>query len=87
MQYAPQAQDFVQNALGHFALGQFRKREVAPVAMSAYYLLGVAPKGIYLNQIFRGMYPFMAIQLLAMAILWFVPDLANALPRILFDIQ
>jgi len=58
-----------------------------PVAMSAYYLLGVAPKGIYLNQIFRGMYPFMAIQLLAMAILWFVPDLANALPRILFDIQ
>jgi len=56
-----------------------------PVAMSAYYLMGVAPKGVRLNQIFKGMYPFMAIQLLALAIVWFVPDIANWLPRTLFD--
>ncbi|MGI8878405.1 MAG: TRAP transporter large permease [Candidatus Limnocylindria bacterium] len=56
-----------------------------PVAMSAYYLMGVAPKGIRLNQIFKGMYPFMAIQLAALAIVWFVPDIANWLPRTLFD--
>lgn len=56
-----------------------------PVAMSAYYLMGVAPKGVRLNQIFKGMYPFMAIQLLALAIIWFVPDVANWLPRTLFD--
>lgn len=56
-----------------------------PVAMSAYYLMGVAPKGVRLNQIFKGMYPFMAIQLAALAIVWFVPDIANWLPRTLFD--
>lgn len=56
-----------------------------PVAMSAYYLMGVAPKSVRLNQIFTGMYPFLAIQLLALAIVWFVPDIANWLPRTLFD--
>ena len=56
-----------------------------PVAMSAYYLMGVAPKGVRLNQIFTGMYPFMAIQLLALALVWFFPDIANWLPRTLFD--
>ena len=56
-----------------------------PVAMSAYYLMGVAPKGVMLNQIFKGMYPFMAIQLLALALVWFFPDIANWLPRVLFD--
>jgi tripartite ATP-independent transporter DctM subunit len=47
-----------------------------PVAMSAFYLKGVVGKAITLNQIFQGMYPFMAIQILAMAVLWFVPWLA-----------
>jgi len=56
-----------------------------PVAMSAYYLMGVAPKGVRLNQIFTGMYPFMALQLMALAIVWFIPDIANWLPRTLFD--
>ena len=56
-----------------------------PVAMSAYYLMGVAPKGVRLNQIFKGMYPFMAIQVLALALVWFFPDIANWLPRTLFD--
>ena len=56
-----------------------------PVAMSAYYLMGVAPKGVRLNQIFKGMYPFMALQLIALAIVWFIPDVANWLPRTLFD--
>ena len=47
-----------------------------PVAMSAYYLRGVASKLITLNEIFRGMYPFLAIQVVSMAILWLVPWLA-----------
>lgn len=55
-----------------------------PVAMSAYYLLGVAPKGVRLNQIFKGMYPFMAIQMIALIVLWFVPEIVNWLPRTLF---
>jgi tripartite ATP-independent transporter DctM subunit len=55
-----------------------------PVAMSAYYLMGVAPRSVRLNQIFRGMYPFMAMQVLALAILWFFPEIVNWLPRTLY---
>src|SRR5713226_3448805 len=47
-----------------------------PVAMSAYYLKGVAGKVITLNEIFLGMYPFMGIQIAAMGVLWVVPWLA-----------
>jgi len=47
-----------------------------PVAMSAYYLRGVAGKAITLNEIFSGMYPFLAIQVVSMGVLWLVPWLA-----------
>jgi tripartite ATP-independent transporter DctM subunit len=47
-----------------------------PVAMSAFYMKGVVGKAITLNQIFIGMYPFMAIQILAMVVLWLAPWLA-----------
>jgi TRAP-type mannitol/chloroaromatic compound transport system permease large subunit len=55
-----------------------------PVAMSAFYLLGVAPKSVTLNQIYRGMYPFMVIQVIAMAVLWFFPQLASWLPDLIY---
>ena len=47
-----------------------------PVAMSAYYLKGVVGKSISLNEIFQGMYPFLAIQVVSMGVLWLVPWLA-----------
>ena len=47
-----------------------------PVAMAAYYLKGVVGRGITLNEIFTGMYPFMAIQVVAMFVLWLAPVLA-----------
>ncbi len=47
-----------------------------PVAMSAYYLKGVAGHLIDLNQIFRGMYPFLALQVVSMFVLWVIPGLA-----------
>jgi tripartite ATP-independent transporter DctM subunit len=56
-----------------------------PVAMSAYYLKNVAPKSVTLNQIFNGMYPYMAIQVAAMVVLYVYPDLALGLPRIIYD--
>jgi TRAP-type mannitol/chloroaromatic compound transport system permease large subunit len=55
-----------------------------PVAMSAFYLKGVAPRHVTINQIFRGMYPFMAIQVVAMAVLYYWPDLALWLPQALY---
>lgn len=56
-----------------------------PVAMSAFYLKNVAPKHVTLNQIFRGMYPYLALQITAMIILYIFPDLALGLPRLLYD--
>ena len=47
-----------------------------PVAMSAFYLKGVVGKAITLNQIYNGMYPFLAIQVVAMGVLWLLPALA-----------
>jgi tripartite ATP-independent transporter DctM subunit len=56
-----------------------------PVAMSAYYLMNVVPRGITLNQIFKGMYPYIAIQVVAMVILYLVPGLALWLPGLVYD--
>ena len=43
-----------------------------PVAMAAFYLKGVSPTHVTLNQIFAGMMPFMGIQVLALVLpyLW-----------------
>ena len=41
-----------------------------PVAMSAFYLKGVAPKHVTLNQIFAGITPYMLIVILCMAIMY-----------------
>ena len=56
-----------------------------PVAMAAFYLKGVAPPHVTLGQIFRGMMPFMAIQVLAMVVLYVFPQIALWLPRALYQ--
>ncbi|OWW04707.1 C4-dicarboxylate ABC transporter [Rhizobium sp. R72] len=55
-----------------------------PVAMSAYYLKGVAPPHVTLNQIFAGMMPYMLIVILCMVIMYFWPGLTLWLPRYLY---
>ncbi|HEV8670040.1 MAG TPA: TRAP transporter large permease subunit [Candidatus Limnocylindria bacterium] len=55
-----------------------------PVAMSAYYLKGVVGKLITLNQIFQGMYPYLAIQVVAMLVLWLFPQLAYYFPTLVY---
>jgi tripartite ATP-independent transporter DctM subunit len=55
-----------------------------PVAMSAYYLKGVAGRSISLNEIFNGMYPFLAIQIVSMIVLWFVPAIAYLAPDLVY---
>ncbi|MEN9316594.1 MAG: hypothetical protein RIS35_2987 [Pseudomonadota bacterium] len=55
-----------------------------PVAMAAFYLKGVAPPHITLNQIFLGMMPFMAIQVLALAMLYVFPEIGLWLPQVLY---
>ncbi len=55
-----------------------------PVAMAAFYLKGVAPKHVTLNQIFLGMLPFMGIQILAIVILYIFPQIGLWLPQLLY---
>lgn len=55
-----------------------------PVAMSAFYLKGVAPKHVTLNQIFAGMLPFMGIQILAIVLLYQFPGIGLWLPEVLY---
>jgi TRAP-type mannitol/chloroaromatic compound transport system permease large subunit len=55
-----------------------------PVAMAAFYLKGVAPSHVTLNQIFAGMMPFMAIQVVALFMLYMFPGIGLWLPHALY---
>ena len=55
-----------------------------PVAMAAFYLKGVSPPHVTLNQIFAGMMPFMAIQVFAVFLLYMFPGIGLWLPSILY---
>jgi tripartite ATP-independent transporter DctM subunit len=55
-----------------------------PVAMSAFYLKGVSPPHVTLNQIFAGMLPFMGIQVVAIVLLYIWPQIGLWLPQVLY---
>ena len=55
-----------------------------PVAMSAFYLKGVSPPHVTLNQIFAGMMPYMAIVVLCMVLMYIWPGLTLWLPKYLY---
>lgn len=55
-----------------------------PVAMSAFYLKGVSPPHVTLNQIFLGMMPFMGIQVVAIFLLYMFPGIGLWLPTVLY---
>jgi len=55
-----------------------------PVAMAAFYLKGVSPPHVTLNQIFAGMMPFMGIQLVALTLLYIFPGIGLWLPQMLY---
>ena len=55
-----------------------------PVAMAAFYLKGVSPPHVSLNQIFLGMLPFMGIQVLAILLLYIWPQIGLWLPQLLY---
>jgi len=55
-----------------------------PVAMSAFYLKGVSPPGVTLNQIFAGMMPYMFIVIACMAFMYVWPGMTLWLPKFLY---
>jgi TRAP-type mannitol/chloroaromatic compound transport system permease large subunit len=55
-----------------------------PVAMSAFYLKGVSPKHVTLNQIFAGMMPYMLIVIVCMVLMYIWPGMTLWLPNYLY---
>ena len=55
-----------------------------PFGFALFYLRGVAPAGVTTGDIYRGVIPFIAIQLMIVVILIFYPQLALWLPAVSF---
>jgi TRAP-type mannitol/chloroaromatic compound transport system permease large subunit len=55
-----------------------------PVAMSAFYLKGVSPPHVTINQIFAGMMPYMLIVIICMVLMYIWPQLTLWLPNYLY---
>jgi TRAP-type mannitol/chloroaromatic compound transport system permease large subunit len=56
-----------------------------PFGFALFYLRGVAPAEVSTGQIYRGVMPFIGLQLAMLLILSLVPGLATWLPGIIYD--
>ena len=54
-----------------------------PFGFALFYLRGVAPRSITTGQIYQGVLPFVAIQVLGLAILWFFPGIVTIVPDLI----
>ena len=52
-----------------------------PFGFALFYLRGVAPDSVRTGQIYRGVIPFIAIQIFALAMIALFPDIATWLPE------
>jgi tripartite ATP-independent transporter DctM subunit len=55
-----------------------------PLGPTLFFLRGVAPPEITTKDIYLGIIPFVVIQLFALVVLWYAPELATALPHALY---
>jgi TRAP-type mannitol/chloroaromatic compound transport system permease large subunit len=55
-----------------------------PMAMSAYYLKGIAPPGVELPQIFWGVLPFLFMVIVSMVIVYVFPQTVFYLPELFY---
>ena len=55
-----------------------------PFGFSLFYLRGVAPESVRTSDIYRGIIPYVGLQLFALAILWFFPVLSTGLPQLVY---
>ncbi len=56
-----------------------------PFGFALFYLRGVAPKAVKTTHIYAGVAPFVAIQVLALVLLWFWPEIATWLPSVIYE--
>ena len=55
-----------------------------PFGFALFYLRGVAPPEVRTMDIYKGIIPFVFIQLIALVVLWYVPQLATWLPKLVY---
>lgn len=55
-----------------------------PFGWALFYMRGVAPPSIKTTEIYRGVMPFVFIQVFMIALLWIFPEIATWLPSVLF---
>ena len=55
-----------------------------PFGFSLFYLRAAAPKEVETGQIYRGVIPFIALQIVGICLIWALPPLATWLPSVLF---
>lgn len=55
-----------------------------PFGFSLFYLRGAAPPEITTGQIYAGVAPFIVLQVVGIAIIWFIPSISSWLPSLLF---
>jgi TRAP-type mannitol/chloroaromatic compound transport system permease large subunit len=58
-----------------------------PVGFALFYMKGVAPKGIDTKTIYKGIIPFMIIQLIGVALVFSFPAIATWLPEVAYGSQ
>lgn len=56
-----------------------------PMAMSAYYLKGIAPPEVQLWTIFKGCFPFLGMVLLTIVLIYIQPKLTTWLPDLMYN--
>jgi TRAP-type mannitol/chloroaromatic compound transport system permease large subunit len=54
-----------------------------PFGFALFYLRGVAPPQVTTGHIYRGIIPFVAIQILALGLLWVFPQIVTIVPALL----
>tara|TARA_B100000131_G_C17887523_1_gene520902 strand:- start:82 stop:726 length:645 start_codon:yes stop_codon:yes gene_type:complete len=54
-----------------------------PFGFALFYLRGVAPRSVTTAQIYRGVIPFVIIQIVGLIILWYFPDIVTIVPQLL----
>ena len=54
-----------------------------PFGFALFYLRGVAPEGLQTSALYRGVIPFVALQISLLVLLWAIPDLVTWLPGLL----
>ena len=55
-----------------------------PVGFALFYLKGVCPPGVKLTDIYRGVIPFIVLQLIALVLVFLFPELVTWLPSKVF---